>query len=391
MLAFNWVDVLVLGLLVFTAYRARHAEIPILLGVIGGFFGGLFLGGWIFPHLLPLHDRTLRTIINANLVLCLAIFAAVKGYDLGYKLRGILLPNWLRRFEMLVGTALSTVALLIAVWLIGTAVSRLPFAGLSNSASDAFIMQSLTRHLPPVPAVFSRFNRLIDANNSPYLFEQPVASKDAASVALGDNFRSAVNAASLATVRITSFGCGGVVSGSGLVTGPQLVMTNAHVIAGVKRPIIKYAGQSYEAKPVLFNSNLDLAMLHVAGLTAPSLRLKTTTSNPGEEVAILGYPNGSFTVTAGVIRNHLHVFGRNIYDLGVFGRDVYEIQAHTAEGGSGSPAVDIHGDVAGMVFAKSVELDDYSYVLTSTSLLSQQAQAEHQNRRVSTGTCLAST
>jgi S1-C subfamily serine protease len=387
MVGANWIDLVILLLLAGAVYYGRRLGFLTVTGTIVGFFAGLLVGGALFPHLIPLHDRTIRTIINGNLVLCTAIYGAVKGNDFGRRGHRKLLPGVIRRFETLSGSLVIIASVLALAWLLAAMVGRLPFAGLSNSVDDALIIQSLDRHLPPAPAVFASFNHEVSGNNSPLLFEnQPSAPGAAVGGSAAQVFPPPVPSS---TVRITSFGCGGIVSGSGFVVAPELVMTNAHVVAGVKRPIIKAAGRSYEGVPVFFDQNLDVAILRVRQINLPPVSFDTR-DNTGESVLTAGYPNGNFSERAGVLRSNFILYGRNIYDIGVIGRDIYEIQVQSDEGSSGSPVLSGSGKVVGMLFAKSEIVDGYSYALTAKSLQPSLQRAQRTHTRVSTGSCLAS-
>lgn len=386
MMLFNWFDFVILILLGTAAYAGVKVGLFTQLFVIIGFFGGLFLGGWLFPHILPVHDRTLLTIINANLVLILATFCAVKGYDYGRKFHVYLGKGHLHTLESVLGVIVSSLAVLAFVWLISPTIGRLPFTGLSNSANDALITLSLSRNLPPIPAVMAEFNRQIDPNASP-----KIDSSAPQTIALsnGVDFSNAAQITAKATVRVTSFGCGGTISGSGFVVAPHVVATNAHVIAGVKRPIVKIGGRSYEGTPILFNPSLDYALLRVDKLDATPLQYADVDVSMNTAVAVIGFPGNDYSVQAGVIRNDLHIFQPNIYDVGNFGRDVYEIQTVVNAGSSGGPVVTPNGQVVGMIFAKSAEVDGYAYALTSPSLKTLLAKSGSSTKRVSTGVCMS--
>ena len=387
MLGANWIDLVILFLLAGSVYYGRRLGFLTVTGTMVGFFAGLLVGGALFPRLIPLHDRTIHTVINGNLVLCTAIYGAVKGNDFGRRSHRKLLPGVIRRFETLSGSLVIIAAVLALAWLLAAIVGRLPFAGLSNSVDDALIIQSLGRHLPPTPAVFASFNHEVSGNNSPFLFEnQSPAPGAAVGSSAAQVFPEPVTRSA---VRITSFGCGGIVSGTGFVVTSDLVMTNAHVVAGVKRPIIKASGRSYEGVPVFFDQNLDVAILRVKHINLPPIGFDTR-DNSGQSVLTAGYPNGNFSEHAGVVRSKFILYGRNIYDIGVIGRDIYEIQVQSDEGSSGSPVLTEDGQAAGMLFAKSEIVDGYSYALTAKSLQPPLQRAQRSHTRVSTGNCLAS-
>ena len=395
MFGFNWVDLVIVILLVATVVEGARIGLVSLLFTIAGFFATLLVAGWLFPHLVRFGDLTLRSIVNASLVLVTAAYAALRSFDVGQRIHwsfrigkrtGSPKLKWL---ETALGALPGLIAGLTLVWLLGVAISRLPFAGFSNSISDSRIVQQLSRTLPPVPAVFADFNKHIDPNSQPYVFAQP---KPYASFnySLADADQAATKAAN-SVVRITSFACGGIMSGTGFALGQGLVATNAHVLAGVKRPIIKYQNASYEAVPVYFDPTLDVAILRVPGLTAPALALPLAPATVPLDttVAILGYPNGNYRMSPGLVRNILAVSARDIYDQGNAGRGIYELQAQVDFGNSGSPVVLANGQVAGIVFSKSTDSPDHAYALTSLNMQAALSKAKTSTQRVSTRACRA--
>lgn len=382
---------IILGLLALSVYEGTRIGFLTQIFVIAGSFGALFIGGWLFPHLLPIHDPTLRTVVNASLVLLTATYAGMRSFDLAQKIHWSFRLGKLRAnknyklAETALGSLPGIAAGLIFIWLIGVAFGRLPFAGFSNSVSDSFIVQQLTRHLPPVPAVFAEFDRQVNPNDQPRVSDKPTPSADFNYSV--DEVRAAEAKAAKSVVRITSFGCGGLVSGSGFVAGPELVVTNAHVVAGVKRPIIKYGGDSYEAVPVFFDSGIDLAVLRVRQLGAPALKLAPDRVKADTTVAILGYPGGNYSAAAGIIRDDLSVTSFNIYDQGSFTRAAYGIQTTVKTGSSGGPVVLKDGRAAGMIFSQSTDTPNYAYALTASYLKNALDKTTSKSARVNTGGC----
>jgi len=275
------------------------------------------------------------------------------------------------------------------VWLIASLVGRLPVVGLGNSANDSLIVQNLDQYLPPIPAVFAVFGRQIDPNSPPRVFIKTKTQVKAYIPINSPAIQAVAAKTESSIVRITSFGCGGIISGSGFVVAPDLVMTNAHVIAGTHRPIIKYGTQSYEGVPILFSQSMDVTILHVKGLPANPLTLLNRKVADNTPVAVLGYPGGNYTALPGIVIDEQLIQSSNLYGVGAFGRQVYEVKAGVAEGSSGGPMIVENGKVAGVIFAKSTSANAYGYALTSTSLQNQVQQAQISTRRVSTGTCIS--
>jgi V8-like Glu-specific endopeptidase/uncharacterized membrane protein required for colicin V production len=391
MFGFNWIDLIILTLLVIAAIQG--AKIGILTQTFSfiAFFGTLFLTGWLFPHILPIHNQNLKSFMVTLLVLLAASCAGTYGLNVGRKI------HWsfrigkridyhlLRRVESLLGILTGLAACLIAVWLIGVGFSRLPFEDVSNSVSDSKIVQKLVDNLPSVPLVFEELNKQLGINNQPNVSDQP---KPYASFLYSDaDYETAVAKTSPSVVRVTSFGCGGLISGSGFVIGPDLIATDAHVIAGVKRPIVKYDQQSYAAVPVYFNAELDLAILRVKNLDAPSLPIDKTSAQNNLTVAIVGYPGGNYTTTPGIIRNGLIATSGNIYDEGSSSRSAYGIQANIEDGSSGSPVTLPNGQAVGIIFSRSTTVENYSYALSSVYFKQALDQSRSSHVRVGVGAC----
>ena len=376
MFGLNWVDAIVTVLLILAVIEGVRIGLLTQLFVVTGFFSTLFIAGWLFPHLLPLRNGVIRTTINATCVLLSAIYAALRSFDFAQNIHWSLRldkrfsKRKLKTIEAALGSVTGAAAGLALVWLLGVAIGRMPFAGLSNSVSDARIVQELTRTLPPVPAVFAQFDRHIDPNAQPYVFVQ------------------AETRAAKSIVRITGFGCGGIVSGTGFSADSHLIVTNAHVIAGIKRNIIKYNGSSYEAAPVYFDPTLDLAILYVPKLNIPPLALARTLNPLNSTVAVLGFPGGNYRATPGILRDTLAVSAKDIYDQGTSGRGIYVVQTYVNYGSSGSPVVTAHGQVVGIVFSKPTAFPNYAYALTSPHIVMALSKIKAPGQSVGTGACM---
>ena len=388
MLALNWIDLIILVLLLGAGYLSAKIGSARLFGVIVGFFGALFLAGWIVPHLLPIKDKTLMAIINANLVLLIALYAGAKCYDLGNKFKISIKRKFSTRAEGAIGAMIGCLAVLMLIWMGAVGLARMPFAGLSNSVNDAFTIQELNSVLPPIPAIFTRFSQTVDPNSEPRVFSGKQSNPSLVTPPLSEDLRMASDKASQSTVRMTGFGCGGIVSGSGYVVAPNLVVTNAHVIAGVKRPIIKDGDKSFEGTPILFNTSLDIAILKADGMNNTPLLINEKPLKSNDHVAVLGFPKGNFAANPGVIVSRTQIFSTNIYGVGTIPKEVYDVQFDVKDGISGGPMIRPDGEVGGIVFSRAHDIVDHGYILTSKELKPLVEQATKTNRKVSTGACL---
>ena len=73
-------------------------------------------------------------------------------------------------------------------------------------------------------------------------------------------------------MRVLGTACGLAVQGSGWVAAPEVVVTNAHVVAGEDDTTVKLdGGDELDAQAIAFDPHNDVAVLRVPGLGAPAL------------------------------------------------------------------------------------------------------------------------
>ena len=132
--------------------------------------------------------------------------------------------------------------------------------------------------------------------------------------------------------------------GSGFFIDSDRVVTNRHVIDNAHRAEVhSYTGTVYAVKGVLaVDAEGDLALLKVdspAGSARP-LPLDRTSPQEGESVVVIGNPFGlEGSVTNGIVSA--------VRDIPTFGR-IIQITAPISPGSSGSPVVNMQGQVIGV-------------------------------------------
>jgi S1-C subfamily serine protease len=279
--------------------------------------------------------------------------------------------------DAVLGAVVAVLAALAAVWLIAILLTAGPTKNVSRSINRSVIVRALVEHLPPAPSVFSRMQQFISVTPFPRVFEGiepiPAGPIDVPGNAI---VQAAVKKAGESTVRIVGVGCGGLQTGSGFVVGDGLVLTNAHVVAGIPSPQVEDSRGSHRATPVLFDPQTDVAVLRTSGLAGPVLALASGQAPRGQGGAVLGYPGGGrFTAGPGAILRRFSAIGRDIYGRELTRREVYQLQATIRQGNSGGPFVRQDGVVLGVVFAASTTESNVGYALTSREVLPKVQQA----------------
>jgi S1-C subfamily serine protease len=157
---------------------------------------------------------------------------------------------------------------------------------------------------------------------------------------------------------VRGIACGVGIEGSGWIVAPGLVVTNAHVVAGVGRPRVDTgAGRGRVGAVVSFDASRDIAVLRVPGLRGVPLRLADPVV--GQPAAVLGFPaNGPFQARPARVGRSATVPSRDAYGRVQLGREIVAFRGEVEGGSSGSPVVNAAGRVVTTVFARRAGTGD---------------------------------
>src|SRR6266566_5554335 len=132
--------------------------------------------------------------------------------------------------------------------------------------------------------------------------------------------------------------------GSGFFIDTDRVVTNRHVIEGaIKAEVHSSTDNVYPVKGVLaVDAEGDIALLKIdaPAVAVRPLPLDRTSPQEGESIVVIGNPLGlEGSVTNGIVSA--------VRDIPTFGR-IIQITAPISSGSSGSPVVNMHGQVIGI-------------------------------------------
>ncbi|MCA1839233.1 MAG: MarP family serine protease [Actinobacteria bacterium] len=260
---------------------------------------------------------------------------------------------------------------------------------MSGPIQQSKIVGAIDRNFPPAPSVFSQLRHLMDSAGFPDVFAElePAPSKP---VALPDDpeIRAAVLAARASTVKIAGVGCGGIKYGSGFIVAPGVVVTNAHVVAGIRQPSVEDPKTDHKATVVFFDPNYDIAVLRTSRLSGKALTLLRSPVKRGQKGAALGFPGGGdFHVSPAAVLEDINAVGRDIYSKSLSQRRVYELQSEVHPGNSGGPLVRSDGTVVGVIFSASAFRSNVAYALRSVEVAQKVDAASASHSAVDTGPC----
>jgi S1-C subfamily serine protease len=384
------VDIIIVLLFISALMRGRELGLVRQVFSAVGFFGGLFLGAALEPHLIHFaHTPISRAMLTLGVTLGCAVILLAVGEYIGVVLKLKVQHLKINKADVLLGAVAGGLTLLITVWLVAPVLASLPFPGLQTAVRNSSIVGWLDTSLPAAPNVIADLGHIVDPNGFPQVFTglEPTPPANASLPNLGI-MDAAVTKDRTSVVKIEGEGCGGIVEGSGFVAGNGFIATNAHVVAGISNPYVLDANGTHRATVVWFDPNLDFAVLRVSDLAGSPLTIDTGHIAQNTPGAVLGYPGGgNFTAVAARVLDEFTALGRNIYGQGTTSRDVYEVKATIIPGNSGGPLIEKNGKVMGVVFAESTTYNQTGYALATSKLVSELHQAEAANSQVSTGSC----
>lgn len=357
-----------------------------------GLLAGAAVGVYGVPRVLDNFSPSVEVSFAALvLVVILASIGRTIGALLGSKLRNKISWRPVKAVDALGGAALAAASVLVVSWVLGVAVSGARIPSVTSAVRGSQVLAKVDEALPGgADRALQAFNDVVNTDLFPRFLDPFVPERiretqpPDGSIARNPVVRGAYSR----IAKVTGVAnCSRGLEGSGFVYAPQRVMTNAHVVAGVSSPKVEVNGKKYDAKVVLFDSSVDVAVLYVPELDAKPLVFDKEGKADAPAV-VLGYPeNGPFDSEPARIRSEERLRGPDIYGDKTVTRRAFSIWAQVRPGNSGGPLISAKGTVYGVVFAASVEDNRTGYVLTAEQVAEDAAAGAKATEEVSTQSC----
>ena len=300
------------------------------------------------------------------------------GLDWGIAAFFFALAVWAFREGVVVGVLMTALGVAF-LWGSAVAVLHVPGAAeLRRDVRQSLILSNLTEALPPSDEVIRALRRIdrvprIEGSPAPVAPPDPAIASDPDVARAGDS-----------VVRVQGTACGLGLEGSGWAAGPDLIVTNAHVIAGQEdTTVTTRGGASLDATAVHYDPRNDLALLKVAA-DIPPLRLAPDPAY-GTTGAVLGYPlNGPYLVTPARFGDAREAISEDSYGRGPLRRTIASFRGGIRSGNSGGPLIDTRGRVMGTVFAATTTGPPGGFAIPNNIIKNAQRQT---STPVDTGPC----
>lgn len=334
---------------------------------------GVIVAGRFLPtalRALSSNDTAYRASVAVLVLLGGAFAGQAIGLMVGLRVHKFLPIGPIRMVDRGVGGALGAAGVLLSFWLFVLPwLVDLPGWPAQQARTSTFA-RVIDQYAPDAPDRFQALRRLIGERNFPEVFDKlgpaPETGPPPAETGFAPGVQERVAAS---TVKVQGTACKRVQEGSGFAAAPNLVATNAHVVAGVDEPsVMRPDGRRLPATIVYFDSDRDLALLRVNNLNQTPLPIAT--AKQGARGAVFGHPGGQdeLRVAPARISQQVTARGRDLYDVKRTDRDVFVLASTLHPGDSGGALTDLEGRVIGVAFAIAPDQPNTAYALTSKEL-----------------------
>jgi S1-C subfamily serine protease len=388
----NVLDAVLLLLLVYVSFRGWRQGAVSQIAAFGGLVLGLLVGMWAAPWLGGLfvdEPGRGRALLTLGVLFIAALIGQGIGVRIGLRLHDAVDRVGVGKVDRGAGVGVGALGLVLVVWLLSSVLAQGPFPDLAQQIRGSQAIQALDSALPPAPDVAGRISGYLDDQGFPQVFAGRGITAPPVSPTADEAVRAAAVAGQPSTVQIRGVGCGGKIGlGSGFVTQPGFVVTNAHVIAGFDWLRVRDAAGEHSAVAIHVDPALDIAVLS-ADVRAPAISWTDVAATRGTEGATLGFPGGQsqMVVRPATVQSRIEAIGRDIYGEASARREILVLAAAVKQGDSGGPFVTSAGFVGGVVFAGDPGDRAIGYALTAEQVRPGIAAAIARNHNVSVGVC----
>lgn len=392
-LGLNLLDIILVlvlvGYLIAGLSRGFFRSLASLVGFVLGAVAAFWAGPWISSQV----GSELRIPFVLVTVLGLLVLGQILGGIVGNYLARLTEKTGLAVLDRIGGGALNVAVAAIVLALLGSLVGQLGMPQLSQQVAGSSVLRTIEKYTPePVREAMIETRDAVSGSQGIRQLDSLLFPVEDAPEPEQTSDSNAVEAAGQSVVQVygTADQCAQNQTGSGFVAASGLVVTNAHVVAGVDQPVVQTRdGRVYQAHAVQYDDASDLAVLYAPDLPEAPLSLSNSVER-GQQVSFAGYPlGGPYTVRPATIQGEAFAPVQNVTTGDTLSRSIIQIAGRVEQGNSGGPLLDANGNVVGVIFAKAVE-GEAGYAIPMEQVSNILEAAAGSTAPISTGECVIS-
>jgi S1-C subfamily serine protease len=326
---------------------------------------GIVLAARFLPSILHRFENgqpSGKLMIALGVLLGGAFIGQALGLIIGAQLHTVL-PVGGRLPDRIAGAVSGVLGVLVGVWLMVPTLGSVP-GDVARQARTSTVLGFVDDVAPEPPDTLQALRRLVGDSAFPEVFSGLHPAPDVGPPPEDSGLSQAtLDAATASTVQVEGPACGRIQEGSGFVVDENLVITNAHVVAGEDEThVLTQDGRQLAATVVHFDPDRDLAVLAVPDLGLAPLSIGD--AGPGDIGAVLGHPGGGpLEVSPFEVSEEVEAVGRDLYDRHATRRQVLILASDLAPGDSGAALISPEGQVVGVAFAIAPDRPRTAYAL----------------------------
>lgn len=392
-LGLNLLDIILVlvlvGYLIAGLSRGFFRSLASLVGFVLGAVAAFWAGPWISSQV----GSELRIPFVLVTVLGLLVLGQILGGIVGNYLARLTEKTGLGVLDRIGGGALNVAVAAIVLALLGSLVGQLGMPQLSQQVAGSSVLRTIEKYTPePVREAMTETRDAVSGSQGIRQLDSLLFPVEDAPEPEQTSDSNAVETAGQSVVQVygTADQCAQNQTGSGFVAASGLVVTNAHVVAGVDQPVVQTRdGRVYQAHAVQYDDASDLAVLYAPDLPEAPLSLSNSVER-GQQVSFAGYPlGGPYTARPATIQGEAFAPVQNVTTGDTLSRSIIQIAGRVEQGNSGGPLLDANGNVVGVIFAKAVE-GEAGYAIPMEQVSNILEAAAGSTAPISTGECVIS-
>lgn len=336
---------------------------------------------------------TKRVTITTLVFIAGIAMGSIFGFVVGAFIQKILIRGPLKFVNKFAGSGFSFLTVSLVVWLISGYLVALPNTSINDQINESTVITKLDEVAPDeLREYLDKVKAFVIDSQLPQVAVDAIIGPEVAPpdpvILENENIANAL--ASVVRIESISEECNVRMSGSGFVIADNLVVTNAHVVAGITTTKVRVGGKGKSVTGTItyFDPNVDIALIKTTKLTAPALKVGDELKR-SEMGVVAGFPGGgSLTLIPARVSEIAKSIDSNIYGTGQVTRELYVLKADVKQGDSGAALINDLGQVSGVIFAASAAESNIGYALTVEELQRALTLGQSLTESTDTGKCI---